>query len=889
MFLWEKLRLLLPWNRRERERSLDDELQSHLELARDDALADGAAREDAGFAARRDLGSPLRVREETRRVWGWASWDRLKQDFTYSMRTLRKARTFTTVSVLSLALGIGSATAIFSLVNTVLLKPLSYPEPGQLVSIREVVPGLASMYPSLPANYQHFRFWREHVRSFDSIAAIEGGGIMDLTGADPVRLDIAMVSTNLFHLLGVRPQIGRAFLPEEGTKGHAHVTVITNALWQSRFGSNPAIVGHTISVNDTPYTVVGVLPPGFRFPKGGDLGPLTELGKNTQLFLPLTDTYTNDWDGDYDYLVFGRLKPNLTVQQAAAELDMLETQIGRQYRLGAGLRVTCTRLEDVIAMPMRTPLYVLLAAVLLLLAIVCLNLANLVLARSTVRAREFSIRTALGAGRSRLIQQLVIEMLLLGIGGGALGLALATLGIHTFVTHTSLAIPRLDEVQLDGRVLVFSIVVSFACGFLSGVVSALRIAKADAHDALRAGTHTIAGSRVALRTREALIGAEVAMSVILLFGAGLMTSSLIRLLNIDKGFTTEQAVAVEIVLPYPRYKADADYARFWDRGIEQLSSIPGVESAAFASKLPLTGESMVDGIVLEGSEQPVLDPASRDHIEINVRYVSPEYFQTLGIPLLRGRFIDAHDRPGVVAVVSERLAAKVWPHRNPLGQSFSTGAGVGKAKVIGVVKDVHATALDQEPTMIAYVPYWHRGLSYADLVVRTARDPTALIPEIHRRIRALDPSLPVPTTLTIDKLVSESLSRRYFQLRLAAAFAGAALTLALIGIYGLVAYNTAQRRTEIAIRLAIGATRTDVLRAVLVRGLRPIFIGLLIGLPCAALVAQLIRKTLYGVKATDPLTMIAVAALLVVTALCACLLPGRAAVRTDPASALRYE
>jgi putative ABC transport system permease protein len=488
-----------------------------------------------------------------------------------------------------------------------------------------------------------------------------------------------------------------------------------------------------------------------------------------------------------------------------------------------------------------------------------------------------------------MIQQLVIETLLLAIAGGALGLALAAAGIHTFVAHTSLGIPRLEEVQLDGRVLVFLTAVSLACGLLSGVVPAVRMANADPQDSLRAGTHTIAGNGQALRTREILVGAEVAMSAILLFGAGLMTSSLVRLLKIDKGFTTEQAVAVDISLPYPRYKPGPEYARFWERALEQVRSIPGVDSAAFASKLPLTGESMVNTIAVEGSEQAVLDPASRDHVEINVRYVSPDYFRTLGIPLLRGRLIDPHDQPRVVAVVSERLASKVWPHEDPLGKTFITGAAVGKAEVVGIVKDVHTTALDQEPTMIAYVPYWHRAMGAGDLVVRTARDPAALIPEIHRRIQALDPSFPIPATMSLGKLVSESLSRRYFQLRLAAAFASAALLLALMGIYGVVAYNVAQRRTEIAVRLAIGATRTDVLRAVLVRGLRPIVMGLLIGLPCAAAFAQLIRKTLYGVQATDPLTMLSVALLVAATALCACLLGARAALRTDPVSALRYE
>jgi predicted permease len=888
MFLWKKLSLLLPWTRRAREVSLEEELRSHIELAANDALNEGSTAEQAMFAGRRHLGSVLRIQEDARSVWGFLAWDQLQRDCAYSMRTLRHARSFTIVAILSLGIGIGSATAIFSLVNTVLLKPLSYRQPNQLVNIREVVAGLAATYPTLPVNYQHFLFWREHARSFESLAAVQGG-MMDLTGVDPIKVGIAEVSANLFSLLGVQPQSGRSFLAEEGRKGSGQVVIITDSLWSRRFGRAPDLVGKTVMVDYAPYTVVGILPPAFRFPRNDDLGPLIGLAKNTEMFMPLTGSYSDGWGGDYDYAIFGRLHANTSMEQAIAELNMVEHQIDVEHHLGEDLRAVGKRLQDVIATPIRTPLYVLLSAVLLLLLIVCANLANLSLARSSARSREFSIRTALGAGRARLIQQLLVETLLLGFAGGALGLALAIIIIHAFVANVSLQIPRLDEVQVDGSVFVFSLLVSIGCGLLSGLLPALRLTKVDSQEALRAGSHTIAGYRQTLRVREILIGCEVAISVVLLFGAGLMTTSLVRLLSTDKGFTAEQAVTVDMSLPDIHYKTQQDYTRFWDRALVALRSITGVQSAAYTSKPPLTGESMVNGIVLDGADSEALDPVSRTGIEINVRYVSPDYFTTLGIPLLQGRLLEPADRGHGVAVVSARLAAKLWPGRKPLQKGFSTGSFAGRVEVAGVVKDVHATTLDREPTLVVYLPYWNRGLGYGSLVIRTARDPATLIPVIRKHIQDLDPSLPVPETRTIAALVSDSLSRRYFQVRIASAFACAALMLALIGIYGVVAYTMAQRRTEIAVRLALGAGLADVFRLLLGRGLLPVVIGLVVGLFGAVASAQLIRSLLFEVKFNDPLTLLSVVLLLLSSALCACVLPARRAVGINPSSLLRYE
>ena len=395
MLFWKKLSLLLPWKRRARERWLEEEMQSHMELAAKDAVQEGATEEEARFAAGRDLGSRLRVQEGARSVWGFQSLEQFQRDVFYSLRLLRHAPSFTIVAILSLGLGIGSATAIFSLVNTVLLKPLAYKEPNRLVNIREIVTPLAHTYPSFPVNFQHFRFWRAHTRALESIAAIQSDR-GNLTAGAPVAVDVADVSANFFSLLGAQPQIGRSFLPEEEQKGHDRVVVLTDSLWSRRFGRDPGLIGKTIELNYLPYTVVGILPPDFHFFKNGDLGPLTFLGKNTEIFTPLPEGNSDGWGGDYDYTVLARLMPNLSVSQAAAELDVLERQIQADHHFDEGLHVLCTPLQDVISNAVRTPLYVLLAAVFLLLLIVCVNLANLILARSSARIREFSIRAALG-------------------------------------------------------------------------------------------------------------------------------------------------------------------------------------------------------------------------------------------------------------------------------------------------------------------------------------------------------------------------------------------------------------------------------------------------------------------------------------------------------------
>lgn len=880
--------LLLPWVRRKRERILEEELRSHLAMAAADALSDGASPEEARFAAQRGFGSTLQAQEQVRAEWLLPGVERVRQDLRYACRTLRRAPLFTSVAVLSLALGIGAATAVFSLVEGVLLKPLQYPEGSRLEYIQEVVPALAHIYPALPVNIQHFFYWHDHSAAFESMAALRSDR-PTLTGeGEPSQVDAIETTADLFRVLGVEMALGRGFLSGEDQPGKNRVAVIADSWWRRRFGGATSVLGRSILLDGVPTTIVGVLPRSFTFPKGNDLGPLAGLGKQLEIVRPLQDR-VEGWDGDYDFICIGRLKSGVAATQGLAELNLLTSRLIAAYRVDSRPRPVLQPLQDLLAGPVRTSLLVLLAAVMALLLIVCVNLANLTLARAPVRTREFSIRTALGAGRMRLVQQVITEAVVLSLCGGALGVALASLAVRLFVTGSSVQIPRLDEVGLDGRVLLFAVLIVVACAVLFGLIPARNTIRSDPHDALKSGARTASPNRKALRLRETLIGFEIALSTVLLFLAALLIASLFHLLRVDTGFTEERAFSVDVSLPASQYQTDQARNRFFDRVLTDIRAIPGVQGSALIIGLPLTGETHVNGIELEGSVGSWIDSSKKDSILINVRFISPGYFAALGIPVLQGRSIEARDMNHHVAVVSARFAAQVWPHQDPLRKRFKTGSGAGQLEVIGVVKDIRNGRLDQDPTLIAYVPYALRGPNYASLVVRTAADPAQLMPAIRRTIWSIDARLPVPPFVTMAQLVGQAAATRRFQMRLLTAFGAGALSLALIGIYGVVAYNVSARRAELGIRLALGAKGRQLVVLMMWHGLRPVFAGLALGLLASVGCGWLIRSLLFGVPALHPVSFAIVALLLTATASLACLLPASAVARMAPAIALRYE
>jgi predicted permease len=870
--------LLLPGRRAARERELREELDANLAIAIEDS---GDPR-----TARRDFGSITRAQEEARSVW-LPGWDALSQDVRFALRTLRRAPVFTAVAVLSLALGTGAAAALFSLVDTVVLKPLSYRDPGQLVYIREVLPPLAHLYPSLPANIRHFRFWQEHTESLQSLAAASSGRVLVETGGEPQMTGVVMASASLFQTLGVQPQLGRTFVAADEKITKNQPVVITDGLWRRQFGGATDVLGKTIRLDSAACPIIGVLPPDFRFPKKGDLGPLTGLPEKTELFLPLTDLGFG-WGGDYDYIVFGRLRAGVTLAQGRAELNAVERRIAEEYKLNKGLHTEVRPLQDAMASPVRTGLAVLLAAVLVLVLIVCVNLANLLLARGGARAREYSLRIALGAGRGRLLAAALTETLLIACAGGALGVLAARATLAAFVRTAPIDLPRLDEVHVDARVMLFAFGLAVACGVLFGLLPSLRLSKADPQSVLRSESHTSTGSRSRLRLREWLVGGEIALSTVLLVLAGLLVSSLWHVLSVDRGFTTDQAMQVTIDLPQ-RYSANKDRAAFFDRAAGKVRALPGVRFAAVASRVPLTGESNVNPVQVKSASDWALDPHTREQVMVNVRFVSQDYFAALGIPVVQGRTIEEADRARPVAVISKRLAGALWPKESPIGKVITSGSGVKDAEVVGVVGDVHSTRLERDPTLMIYIPFWQQTRQVSKILIRAAGDPHAFAGDVRGIVREIDPGIPAPRFRTMGEIVEESVAQRRFQMRIAAAFAASALLLAALGIYGVVAYGITLRRRELGIRMALGARTAEVRRLVIAQGLRPVVLGLGAGLVVAVATGSLVRALLFGISATDGLTLGAVAALLGAVATAACVIPAHSAARIDPARVLRDE
>jgi predicted permease len=881
-----RLLLLLPGRRRACEHDLQEELEANLALAIRDAVDSGMSREDAERAARRDFGNLTRAREESRGVW-LPGWDAVTGDFRYAWRSLWHNPTFSLVAVLSLALGTGAATALFSVVNAVLLKPLAYERPGQLLLIREIVGPLAHIYPTMPVNYQHFRTWREHAKSFDGMAAITSATVTMDTGADVETIGMARVSANLFHLLGARPQLGWVFESREDQPGHGNSVVITDGYWRRRFGAAATVVGRIVRIGDQAKTIVGVLPPDFRFPKKNELGELAVLPEQTEVFGTIQQ-FSDGWGGDYDFIVIGRLRHGMTREQAGAELDVITSGIVAGHGLRYDLRTRVLPVQDVIGSPVRTSLTVLLAAVLVLVLIVCVNLANLLLARGTARARELSMRVALGATRGRLLTAALAETLLLSCAGGGLGIAAAHLALGVFRRSTSIDLPRIDEVAIDPAVLAFALGLSLICAALFGAMPALRLSRADVQTALRDGSASVSGSRRGLRLREWLVGAEVTLGTLLVCLATLLAASLSQVLNAEKGFTATQSLDVRLQLP-SHYKPE-NRAAFFDNAVERLRGLPGIHAAAAASRVPLAGESNVNNVRLNGADSMAFDASTAQAVMVNIRFIGPDYFAALGIPVLQGRAVEPADRDRSVAVVSRRLAEKLWPGQNPLGKRIAaSGSHVRDADVVGVVADVHSTRLDTNPTLMIYVPFWRYPNQVRGLVVRTDGDAAAAMQAVRHAIRQLDPGIPDPKMQTMENLVAESVSRRRLQVRVALAFATAALFLSAIGIYGVVAYGAALRRREMAIRMALGAHRSQIGLLTVWQGLRPAVIGAAAGIVLALAADRWIQSLLYGVSVADTLILASVAVGLATVAGIASLLPAYTATRADPAPLLRAE
>ena len=800
-----------------------------------------------------------------------------------SLRVLLREPGFALGAILMLALGLGAVTAVFSLVNSVLLKPLSYEDPERLATIREVLPPVEHLYPTLPVNARHFVEWRKECRSFESMAVLEPSAL-SLTGTgEPERLDGARVSPNLFRVLGVRPAIGRDFRDEEEQDGKDNVAMLTDGLWRRRFAADPGVVGKTIVLNGRAHIVVGVLPADFRSPSSNAFGLGQSVAPRTEIFSPkvFSQEELEELVGRFNYGVIARLLPGASPKRAVAELEAVQARMEAIAGERVHERAIVTPLLDVVVGKSRRGLLVLMGAIAVVLLIVCVNLANLLLARGERRSREAAVRAALGASRVRLLRHALAEITLIATAGGVLALVVAWGGIHLLTRSAPVDIPRLDEVRLDARALGFAGALVAAAGLFFGLLPAWRISGADPQAALRSGGRGSTGSRGGVRLRSALVACEVGLSTMLLILAGLLMNSFMRLMRADKGFRAPAVLAVDVGLSGNRFKEEAAREGFYRRVFQNLDSQPGVQASAIASALPLQGETWIDNASPNATSEP------GQSVPVNVRFVSFDYFRAMGIPLRAGRSFSDNDRKRKVAIISEKLAANFWPNQNPIGRRFTRGNDQW-FEVVGVVGDVRSNA-DKLPVSMMYRPYWDWMPLRTVLVARAAGDPHSIAGAMRAAIRQADPDVPVPRMRTMSEVLDESVATRRFQMLLAAGFAMISLLVASLGVYAVVSYSVAQRTPELGIRAALGARTGDLYRLVLRQGMAPVGVGLLAAVAGAIAFSRVLGSLLYEIDGSDPLTIAAVATLLAVVALGACLIPARRAGHVDPLTALRCE
>jgi predicted permease len=885
-----------------REAEIADELGQHLEDRYHELLATGQC-EDAAFrtAIGELKGEDLLARglRPVETDWyrepisvgkdGNNFFSGILQDLRYALRVLRKSPGFTAVAVLTLALGIGANTAIFSVVNGVLLRPLAFQQSQQLCVIREIVPQLTKFYPTFPANLPSFRIWQQGLHSFENIGIAAGISMDFVRRGGAIELPGAKVSSSLLDTLGAYPALGRNFRPDEDHLGRDHEVILTNSFWRSEFHADPAIVGKAITLNSESFEVVGVLPTSFHFPQSSELGALTNFSPRLAFLKPLgEDPSQIDLMGDFDYAAIGRLGPGVSLAQALSELNVVQAQIAKQANEHMDLGAEIIPLASEVLGPVRQSLLFLLAAVGAVLLIVCVNLANLLLARVPRRLREAAIRTALGASRARLVRQMLTESLLLGILGGSLGILLASFGVSTFVSAAPPGVPRLAEVSIDGRVLLFAIVISVVTAALFGVLPAWHIAHTELQDALKSGATNTTESRRTRRLRSSLIGLEVALSTVLLILAGLFTSSLVHLLHVNTGFSAEHVLATDVDLPPRSYSSNAAGERFYDQALAAIRTLPGVLSVGWINQLPLAGEGTVSVIGL-----PSTNKADVSNFPLaDFRVASPDYFSTMEIPVVAGRIYTEADRGRKLAVISQRVAERLWPGKDPRGQlCLINWSGWKTFQVIGVVGDIRTVQMDKSPVMMVYMqdlPFDNVALG-GSIVVRTMMDPSGAASGVREAINKIDSNVPITALRPMTEVISKSVDTRRFQMLLALLFAVCALFLASLGIFGVVGYSVERRRQELGIRMALGAARQDLLRMVLRQGMTPVIAGLGAGVVGALLAGRLISSLLFDISANDPVTLATVVLVVAAVALVACFVPARRAMRVDPIVALRYE
>ena len=816
--------------------------------------------------------------------------DSFLQDIRYGVRVLLKNRSFTAVAVFALALGIGANSAIFSVVNSVVLRPLPYKDSDRLVTIYSSLlqPGLEKIVVSAP----ELADFREQNNSLDEVAAYDFQGVNVTGGDEPERIRAALLSPNLLPLLEVDPLIGRGFSAVEDQPGHSQVAVLSYSLWQRRFAGDPNVIGRPIAVDGKSLEVLGVMRGEFHFPDA-----------DTELFLPLTispELLTEDNRGSHYLSVIARLRPGVSIERAQADVNAIAQRMSFEhastYRSGYGAHVIAMR-DDIVG-DVRQTLFILLGAVGFVLLIACANVANLLLARGAARQKEVAVRTALGATRLRLVRQFLTESAILAIIGGGLGLLLALWGVEFLVALSPASIPRINEISLDARVVAVTIGVSLLTGLLFGLAPAMQFSKPDLNETLKDAGRSSTDGRHRQRLRGLLVISELALSIVLLAGAGLMIKSFIKVQGANPGFNTQSLLTMRLSLPRSKYSDFNHQTRFFQELIERIQSQPGVQSAAAINALPLSGSTADRSFKIEG-RTPSPGEAGPDE---ELRFISSGYFATMGMPLFRGRDFTERDNSGAprVAIVNQALADRYWSGDDALGKRIAySGLGEGKpnwCEIVGVVGNVKHIGPDIPAKPEVYLPYLQPLFSAASsaigpmyLVIRSATPPANLTPSIRGAIASIDANQPVSNVKTMGERLNAALAQRRFNMLLLVIFAGVALLLASIGIYGVMSFAVTQRTRELGIRMALGASASNLLRLILGQGMALALIGVIGGLAASFVLTSLINSLLYEVSATDPLTFFAVSVILIAVAMGACFIPARRAMKVDPMVALRHE
>jgi predicted permease len=883
-----RLRALLRKNVMDRE--LSEELRFHFDNEVEKHRRAGMDEDEAKRRARGVFGTLEQISEDCHDARGISFLEAAIQDVRYGLRAMHKNPGFFGIAGLALALGIGASMAVFSLVNTILLKPLPYPNANRVVMLWREGPlaGVGDM-PWAPAEYSVLA---RAATPFQNLGGFKKESF-NLTGtSNPELLEGVRASAGLFPALGVEPSLGRTFTRDEDQPGHDHVTVLSNRLWRSRFGGDAGIVGKTIDLNGFPYTVIGVMPGSFTFPNQDGIPPILDLPKETQLWVPLALPVAPK--GANEIGVIGQLRPDGTPDQAVQSMKLFERSLEEQFPQAKGWSSRVVLLTQQTVTDARRPLLLLLGAVSVVLLISCANVAGLTLNRSLGRRRELTLRGALGAGRSRLVRQLMTESLLLACVGGILGIIFGEVSLYLIKHFGPDSIPHLHETALDWRVAGFAFGITLMTGLLSGLAPAFGATRMNMLEALKEGGQRSGGSATGPRIRNALLITQFAMALVLVIAAGLLVRSFYSMLRANAGFDAARVVTFELPLPAPKYADTGRMAQLYAQVLLRLQSLPAVQSAGVASVVPLGG--VPDGTVIRMPEHPARDRS--DQPFANYSFASPGYFATIGTPLLRGRdFRDADTLASVlVTIITSSMAKKYFHGEDPIGKQV----GVGSVKIpvrtiIGVVADIKHASLREEPDPEMFVPYTQNeirtwpSMQTMQFAVRTRMDQTAIAESVRQAVFAVDPDLPVAKLATLVTLVDKSTTADRFSMLLVGFFGLLALLLASIGMYGVISYSVMQRTPEIGVRMALGAQRSQIFVMILRQASRLAVAGIAIGLIAALAATRLMTRFLYGVQPADPLTFAAVSLLLASVAFLACYLPARRAMRVDPMIALRYE